>query len=437
MLPPMTRKVLVVGAYGLIGSYVVARLLRDGDEVIGVGRDVVAAQRRVPGVRWVKADLATTSVETWAALLAGAHAVVNCAGALQDSPRDDLGAVHETGVARLMQACATAGVARFVHLSAASVEPGRATAFNATKWAAEAAFEASPLDWVILRPGLVLAPAAYGGTALLRGLAATPFVLPVVYPDSLIQTVSIDDVSEAVVRALAADAPVRVKVDLVHADAVRLAELVKTLRAWLGLKPAPVLPLPAFLARMTAIPSDALAWLGWRSPMRTAALEQLRMGVRGDATSAQRVLGLTLRSLGETLAAWPSGVQERWFARIYFLKPIILITLALFWLASGLIGLSVGRPAAEAVLTVVGVPALAAKAMVIGGGIVDVALGVAVSFRASARLALQGTLAVSAAYLLGATVLRPELWLDPLGPLVKVIPAALLAAAALAILDER
>ena len=42
-----------------------------------------------------------------------------------------------------------------------------------------------------------------------------------------------------------------------------------------------------------------------------------------------------------------------------------------------------------------------------------------------------------AAYLAGATLWRPDLWADPLGVLVKTIPAALLAWITLALLDDR
>ena len=46
-------------------------------------------------------------------------------------------------------------------------------------------------------------------------------------------------------------------------------------------------------------------------------------------------------------------------------------------------------------------------------------------------------LVLTLAYLLAATFAEPALWLDPLGPLVKVVPSILLALTALAILDER
>jgi hypothetical protein len=43
----------------------------------------------------------------------------------------------------------------------------------------------------------------------------------------------------------------------------------------------------------------------------------------------------------------------------------------------------------------------------------------------------------SLAYLTGACILEPVLWLDPLGSLVKVLPSIMLSLVALAILEER
>ncbi|AAK24861.1 SDR family oxidoreductase [Caulobacter vibrioides] len=429
-------RVVVIGAYGLIGSSVVARLLADGHDVVGVGRDLVQARRRFPALVWKHADLATFGVADWLALLDGVAAVVNCAGALQDSPRDDLNAVHVEGVRRLAQAC-EAKRARLVHISAAGVEADKPTAFNTTKHEAEALLAAMPaLDWVVLRPGLVIGPAAYGGTALLRGLAGFPGFSPVVHGQSRVQVVATDDVAAAVARCLAPDAPLRRRLDLVHAEAVTLTDLVSRLRGWLGFPAAPVIDLPPVLARITAAGADALAFLGWRSPMRTAALAQLRMGVRGEADDAAR-LALELKSLDALLAAMPSGVQERWFARAYFAKPLILACLFAFWLVSGLIGLTVGFEPAVATLTTAGVGRELAVAAVVGGSVADIALALLLAHRRTAAPALKGMLLVTAGYLVGGALVRPDLWLDPLGPLVKSIPAAMLAVAALATLEER
>ena len=430
-------RILVTGAYGLIGTYVTLRLLAEGHELIGIGRDTSAARRRLPNVRWVDADLALASVADWMPLLGDVDAIVNCAGALQDNPRDDLRAVHVDGVQRLIDAATAAGVSRFVHVSAAGIEGSRATTFNRTKLIAEAVVKGGGLDWIILRPGLVLASAAYGGSALLRGLAAFPFVVPIIYPASIVQIVSADDIARVVARAVDPNLRARISVDLVHAEHVSLEQLVGSLRQWLGLAAAPPLHVPLIFAQVVAKMSDALGSLGWRSPTRTTTLEQLRLGVQGEADSAEREFGLRLHSLREILNNAPAGVQDRWFARCYFLKPVILAALALFWFLSGAIGLVVNAPDAVSGLTAAGIAPPLATGAVFAGSVLDIVLGAAVIIRRYTAWALQGMLVVTALYLAGATLLRPDLWLDPLGPLLKAIPAALLSAMALAILDDR
>ena len=47
------------------------------------------------------------------------------------------------------------------------------------------------------------------------------------------------------------------------------------------------------------------------------------------------------------------------------------------------------------------------------------------------------TVLVSLIYLLGASLLTPQLWLDPLGPLVKVLPGLVLAVVARITLETR
>ncbi|QJP13313.1 SDR family oxidoreductase [Starkeya sp. ORNL1] len=430
-------RILVLGAYGLIGSHVAAHLHAAGYEVVGAGRDIDAAVRRMPHLRWVAADLAKLrQPEDWHRHLAGIHAVVNCAGALQASPRDDIAAVHVDGPLALYRACAGLGIRRVVHVSAASVAAGRPTAFNTTKQRMEELLKPLDLDWVILRPGLVLAPAAYGGTALLRGLAGFPWFIPTVHPERIAQVISVHDVTEAILRALSPPSPARISVDLLHEAPTRLAEIVTALRGWLGFPPAKVIAIPTRLAGLAAKAGDALAVLGWRPPIRSTTLAQLGMGVTGDGAACERAFGFRPASLSQMLAQSPSSVQERWFARLYFIKPLALLALVLFWLLSGLIGLAT-VPAAAAVLERAGWPAILAIGAVVAGSLVDIALGALAAFRRTAPTALKGMIAVSVLYLLGGTLARPDLWADPLGPLLKVVPGMVLALAALAVMDER
>src|SRR5262244_3173351 len=108
-------RVLVTGAYGLIGSAIVAR-------------------RRFPYARWVEVDFARiNSAESWLPLLAGVEAVVNCVGVLQDSPRDDVARVHVDGTVALFDACVRAGIRRVVHVSAIGADAAGPTPFARTK----------------------------------------------------------------------------------------------------------------------------------------------------------------------------------------------------------------------------------------------------------------------------------------------------------------
>lgn len=430
-------RVLVLGAYGMIGEAIADRLSADGHDVTGLGRNIARARRRKPHLRWLEADISRlTSPDKWTPLLEGADAVVNAAGALQDSFRDNVSAVHETAIIALMRACEMNGVRRFVQISAVGADRESAPRFFRTKAVADAALARSSLDWTILRPGLVISPVPYGSTALLRGLAALPVFQPVVLADRPIQTVSVEDVAASVSASLAGRLPSRVAVDLVEDASHSVRAVVTAFRRHLGLSPARILPLPAIMGLPFSALADLLGWLGWRSPLRSTAMRAISDGVTGDAEPYRALAGKSLSSLDQTLAALPGGVQESWFARLYLLKPVIIGTLALFWIASGMIGLA-RADAAGAVLTARGMAGDLAQIAVLAGSLVDIALGLAVLVRRAARTALVGMLVVTLVYIAGGSLVAPDLWLDPLGPLVKTIPAAVLALAGLAVLDDR
>lgn len=432
-------RVLVLGGYGLIGLAVVRRLVADGHEVFALGRNTIAAARRCSRPRWIDADLAHFDTAAhWSVLLAEARpeAIVNAAGALQDSPRDDVVAVQSTAMRALYRAARERGISRFVQISATRAGREADTLFMRSKGEADQALMASMLEWTILRPGLVIARDAYGGTALLRALAATPLVQPMAYGGRPVHTVAVDDVADAVAAAVEGRLPGRHIYDLVEDHPHSLRQVVMRLRAWLGLGPAPFLYFPKWLVRGIAFGADALSLLGWRSPLRSTAVAELAAGIRGDATLWRAARGKPLASLDETLARMPATVQELWFARLWALKPLIIATLVLFWIVTGIVSLL--HPAdAAALLTSRGVAPGLADAIVVIGGVADIALGVAAAFRRSMPLAAKGMIALTLAYLAGGTLLAPDLWADPLGALVKPIPALVLALVALAIWEER
>jgi len=429
--------VLVLGGYGLIGLPAVRRLVEAGHRVTGLGRSVRAARISHPDVAWIEQDIARlTDPADWLPILPGIDAVVNCSGALQDSGRDNLQALQSDAMRALFEACRMIPVARVVQVSAAGVSLEAATPFFRTKAEADAALMGAGLDWIILRPGLVIAPAAYGGTALIRGLASFPFLLPVVGGKQLVQTVGADDVADAILASVEGQVSFRMIYDLVEEHPHTLQDVILAFRAWLGHPAALVVRVPGWIGRVLFKVGDALSWLGWRPPLRTTALLPLEAGVTGDPSAWLQERGRNLSSLRETLRRTPSTVQERWFGRLWLMKPIVVAALCLFWLASGLIGI-VELDAATATLTRRGIGPAIATLAVMGGSLLDMALGVMLLVRSTYRAAALGMVAATLAYLAAGTALAPELWLDPLGAFVKTLPGLVLAMVALTMADER
>jgi uncharacterized protein YbjT (DUF2867 family) len=429
-------RILLIGASGLIGSAASARLRRGGHEIVAVGRSGGSAARRVPVDRWIRLDLRqATSAEVWLPHLAGMDAVVNCAGVLQDSPRDSPGRIHVEMPLALWSACETAGVRRVVHFSALGVDRGALTRFSRTKVEGDEALAASGLDWVILRPSVVVGRAAYGGSALFRALASLP-VFPRPAEAGPVDVVQLDDVAETVARLLEPGAPSRVALELAGPDRLAFPEIVAAYRSWLGWTPARSVTVPGWMMGIAYRAGDALAWLGWRPPVRTTPGREIRRGATGDNAEWRRATGIEPQSLADALAANPASVQERWFSRLYLLKPVAIGTFALFWLLTGLISLGPGYERATQYMLAGGGGALS-EPSVIAGALTDIAVACAIAWRPTARLGLWAALGVSLFYIVAGTILLPELWSDPLGPMMKIWPILALNLLCFAILDER
>ena len=430
-------RILVLGAYGLVGQSVVRELCSAGHQVIGLSRRPEARRLLPERVSWVSGDLNSMVSEAhWTPLLDGVDAVVNASGALQTGLGDDLAAVQRDAIVALVAACEEKGLKRFVQISAPGASPDASTEFFSTKGEADRALRASRLSWVILKPGLVISPTAYGGTGLLRMLAAVPLLQPIFLGEAQVQTVAADEVGQAVVLAVERSNLSGHDFDLVEADPHRLAWVVQQFRRWLGFRePGFVIQVPDAIGLLCGRAADVAGWFGWRSPLRSTALKVLGEGVRGDPLPWRAATGQTLRPLDATLRMMASTRQERIFARTQLVFPVLVFGFALFWIASGLIGLWQLDAAAGVISGAFGNGG--GVAAVLAGSLADIAIGVGLLFRRTLVVACLAAIGVSLAYLLSATVFVPSLWADPLGPLVKIFPVIGLALALMAMGEER
>jgi len=416
-------RVMIVGGTGLIGAALAARLRKKGHDILAVARQ---------GTDVCHIDI--TSRE-FVPQLVGIDAVVNCAGVLQNSLTDSTD-VHEGGVSNLIAACRHARIRRFIHLSAFGVDRDTPSQFSRTKLAGDKMLMASGLDWVILRPSVVIGRGAYGASALIRGLAALS-IRPVIKGTGPLQLVHLEDVLDTIEFFLPGKAPAQLTLELVGPRRWNFDEIVDFFRAWMRWRPASKFPLPDWLASILYRLGDLVGVLGWRPPIRTTAQREIRRGAVGDGSRWQAVTGLIPRDVAKEIAADPASVQERWFARLYFLKPIILGVFGLFWLTTGAISLTNGWNYGIALLQESGLSEHAAAVTVIAGAAADLIIGATILYRPTSRYGLYAALLISVTYAAIGTVLAPRLWSDPLGPMLKIWPVMVLNLVALAIREER
>jgi uncharacterized protein YbjT (DUF2867 family) len=332
-------RILVTGANGFIGRYLLAALIQAGHEVVPAVRRPDETDRLLPRPASIRIDFNHATEPTdWAPHLAGIDAAINCAGILQGRPGQSIDAIHARAPIALFQACAAAGIKRVIQISAISAEPRAGTGYAATKHAADAYLAGTSLDWVILRPSLVYAQGAHGGTALFRAIAALPFITPLPGDGrQQFQPTHMDDLTGAIVCILAEPAIRHIVIDPVGPEPITLRQLFADLRQWLGFRPVPAIPIPMLLMRLAARAGDIFG-----GPLNTTAIRQVEFGNTGPVEPFVAATGIRPRGWKMGLNQHPAQPQDRRQARLYFVRPLLWATLALFFLGAVFAAAAIG-----------------------------------------------------------------------------------------------
>lgn len=414
-------RILVIGANGFIGSAIVTAAITAGFGIRGVVRDAARLQLRFPGIDPVEIDLQTHAGRDpirWDAALDGVDAVVNAAGVLQPRKNSAAWAVHMAAPDALYAACERNGVRRVIHISAVGVDQA-VTEFARSKLAGDEALMKRDLDWTVLRPAVVVGEGSYGGTSMLRAIAAFPWVTPVIGDGTTeMDFIHNTDLAEAVVRLIQSGDGMRTVQEPASPERLTQADAVHAYRRWLGLRTGPVIGVPLWLAKAICRIGD----IARLDPMVTTTITQFETRLTGDSAGFEAVTGVAARGLSATLAGQPAGSQDLWHARLYLARPVVRLALILMWLVSGLLGLF-GNPAVFAdLLAPFTQDEAIATGLVVGMSLVDLAIAAALSIGWRLKTMANVQLLVVLGYTVAITLVSPNLWGDPIGGVLKNIP---------------
>lgn len=288
-------RVLVTGANGFIGSAVAARLADEGYRV----RAALRRAGPLPAGAHEAVVTGDLSAETdFSAALSGIDAVVHAAAIAHTDGVEDAAyaRVNRDGTLALARAAQMAGIRRLVFLSSVRAqagtvsgkmlteqdEPAPTDAYGRSKRDAERGLASLDLDWVALRPVLVVGPGVKGNMAALARLARLPVPLPLAGLAGERSLVSLRGVEDAVLVALRLGAGLRRPYLVADPLPLSVPAIIAALRHGIG-RPPGLFRVPAgllsgaarlagradafqTLAGSLVVDPSALISSGWRSP---------------------------------------------------------------------------------------------------------------------------------------------------------------------------
>jgi uncharacterized protein YbjT (DUF2867 family) len=235
-----TTRVLVVGATGMLGRPVAARLQDDGHMVRVLARDLGRARAVLgAGFEYVDGDVGDPAALEKALEGCGAVHVSLKGGAGRGEPER----VEHQGTARVAEAAARAGVARITYLSGCYVSPEHAahSEAEAAKLGAERAIQQSGVPYTIFKP-------TYFMETLTLHVQGPVGVVIGRQPHAL-RMVAADDYATMVSRALRTPAAAGKHLFVFGPEAISIPDALRLYcRIVHGGKPVVTMPLPVMRA---------------------------------------------------------------------------------------------------------------------------------------------------------------------------------------------
>lgn len=306
--------ILVTGAGGFVGGYVLAALSEQNVRVLGMVRQEAHLPRIVAlGAELVLADV--TDPASLAKAMVGVDAVIHLAAVNRDASRKGAGmeTVNYRGTVSVLGAAKAAGVKRLVQVIAIGADSRRTSRLSRTQGLAAEAVLGSGILATVLEAGVIF---EHGDafTTMIAGLARISPIL-VVPGDgrARFEPISARDVAAAAINALAMPETIGKRYQIVGPDMVTLDQICDHLLSAVGIKrfrlhvPTSLLrPVVQLMSRFMPEP-----------PVTPALLELLELDIVAKDNAAKLFLGRRPLKFAENLDYVRQVTAGRFLAIIF------------------------------------------------------------------------------------------------------------------------
>ena len=289
-------RVLLTGASGYVGSYVLRELLRQNHTprclVRGSAADLAVQN---DAIEIASGDV--TEPDSLRDAVAGCDAIIHLVGIIEEKRAKGVTfeRIHVEGTRHVVEAARNAGIDRFIHMSANGARREDATDYQRTKWDAEQIVKDAGFDhWTIFRPALLFGEPDPGrpefSSRLLKDLVRPFPVLPVFGDGQYeLQPVHATEVATAFVQALTTEAAHGQAYVAAGPDRFSYVEVLDRIARGAGLAPKPKVHVPLSIARLGVYTVGRVGLL----PISPAQFEMLVEGNTGDETAFYRDFDLS------------------------------------------------------------------------------------------------------------------------------------------------
>jgi len=235
-------RVFLTGATGYVGRQILLDLIDAGHHPVALVRPGSASKLPINPEAITVAEGDGLKPDTFRNTLVGCDAIIHLVGIIREFPQKGITyrKSHVEFTRNLVNAATDAGISRFIHMSALGAKHDTSSGYFSTKAEAEEILRSSELDYTIFKPSIIFGPDD-DFINYFAGMMRTFHVIPIIGAGRYrMQPISLYDVGQIFVRALATPETIGKTYELAGPDRYAYTEMMKKVRDIAGILAIPV-----------------------------------------------------------------------------------------------------------------------------------------------------------------------------------------------------